>query len=151
MKLSVAGCSVAPAAWRYSRRSAKLCYEQPQAARAGRGTHWKDDRNNHLSGDLCLHALGLFDDIPCSVTLTLISTSRASTTPAAWRYSPQSAKLMLAGWFKAVVSLLWVDNLSAAVSSKKNNGHGVHNRGANDGKNEKPDCFLSIHAADVVN
>jgi len=40
--------------------------------------------------------------------------------------------------------------LSAAVSSKKNNSRSVHNRGANDGKNEKPDGFLSILAADVV-
>jgi hypothetical protein len=36
------------------------------------------------------------------------------------------------------------------VASKKNNGHGVHKRAANDGKNEKPDCFLSIHADGVV-
>ena len=36
------------------------------------------------------------------------------------------------------------------VASKKNNGHGVHKRAANDGKNEKFDCFLSIHADGVV-
>jgi hypothetical protein len=44
-----------------------------------------------------------------------------------------------------------MDNLSAAVSSEKNNSHSVHNRAANDGKNEKADSFLGIHAADVLN
>jgi len=36
------------------------------------------------------------------------------------------------------------------VSSKKNNGHSEHNGAANDGKNEKPDYFLGIHADDVL-
>jgi hypothetical protein len=35
------------------------------------------------------------------------------------------------------------------VASKKNNGHGVQKRAANDRQNEKPDCFLSIHADGV--
>jgi len=34
---------------------------------------------------------------------------------------------------------------SFVVSSEKNNSHSVHNRAANDGKNEKADSFLSIH------
>src|SRR5262249_44554527 len=41
-------------------------------------------------------------------------------------------------------------NRPLASSSEKNNSRSVHNRGANEGENEKPDCFLSIHAADVV-
>jgi hypothetical protein len=56
-----------------------LCYEQRRAAR---GTHRKDDRNNHLFGALCLPSLGLYDNIARSITLTLTLTHSPRLTAA---------------------------------------------------------------------